>query len=125
MFDIPSAPTRVHYLFQENTEALQNAALLLGGPRWLKRVQNLFETLWTENFLHGRVRREINALHRLLTLVHVNDPSRPEAAYFKAIDPMSPHLEEIAFLAYQLRQAFEEAFYDKGLDCEEEERNYE
>jgi len=120
MFDTPTAPTRVHYLFQENMEALQNAALLLGGRPWLKRVQSLFETLWTENSLHGRVGREFNALHRLLTFVHVNDPSRPEAAYFAAIDPMSPHQEEITLLADQLCRAFKEACGDKGLDCEEE-----
>lgn len=113
MFDIPTAPTRVHYLFQENKEALQNAALLLGGRPWLKRVQSLFKTLWTENPLHGRVGREITALHRLLTLADVHDPSRPEAAYFAALDPSSPHVEEISLLADELRQAFEKTYADQ------------
>jgi len=121
MFDIPIAPTRVHYLFQENTEALQNAALLLGGPHWLKRVQSLLEALWTENSLHGRVGREITALHRLLTLTHVHDPSRPEAAYFAALDPSSPHVEEISLLADELRQAIEETYADQRPSNDDKE----
>lgn len=120
MFDIPTTPTRVHYLFQENTEALQNAALLLGGPPWLKRVQRLFETLWNENLLFSRVGQEITALHRLLTLADVHGPSRPEAAYFAALDPSSPHVEEISLLAEELQQALEET-YATQTDCPDDE----
>ena len=53
MFDIPIRPTCVHHFVEENAEALQNAALLLGGRPWLKRVQCLFDTLYTGNSLHG------------------------------------------------------------------------
>lgn len=108
MFDIPTTPTCVHHFVEKNAEALQNAALLLGGRPWLKRVQRLFETLWTESSLHGRAGREATALYDLLTLAHVHDPSRPEAAYFAALDPASPHVEEICLLADELRQAIEE-----------------
>lgn len=39
MFDIPITPTSIHYFVEDNAEPLQNAALLLGGQPWLKRVQ--------------------------------------------------------------------------------------
>ena len=108
MFDIPPKPTCLHHFVEENAEALQNGALLLGGWPWLKRVQCLFETLHTGNSLHGRAGRDVAALHDLLTLAHVHDPFRPEAAYFAALDPASSQLEEICLLADELRQAFEE-----------------
>lgn len=109
MFDIATRPTCLHHFVEENAEALQNAALLLGGPPWLKHVECLFETLWTLNSPRGRAGRDVAALHDLLSLAHVHDPSRPEAAYFAALDPASPQIEEICLLADELRQAFEEA----------------
>ncbi len=114
MFDIPTRPTCLHHFVEENAEALQNAALLLGGRPWLKRVQSLFEMLWSESSLHGRAGRDVSALHDLLSLAHVHDPSRPEASYHAALDPASPHIEEICLLADQLRQAFEEACIDQS-----------
>jgi len=109
MFDIPTRPTCLHHFVEEHAEALQNAALLLGGRPWLKRVQCLFDTLYTGSSLLGRAGREVAALHELLSLAHVHDPSRPEAAYFAALDPASPYVEEICLLADALRQAFKEA----------------
>lgn len=109
MFDIPTRSTRLHHFVEEQAEALQNAALLLGGRPWLKRVQCLFDTLYTGNSLHGSGGRDVAALHELLSLAHVHDPSRPEAAYYAALDPALPELQEISLLANDLRQAFEEA----------------
>ena len=94
MFDIATRPTCLHHFVEEHAEALQNAALVLGGRPWLKQVQCLFETLWTGNSLRGRAGRDVAALHDLLSLAHVHDPCRPEAAYFAALE---------------LRRAFEEA----------------
>jgi hypothetical protein len=122
MFDIPTRPTCVHHFVQENTEALQNAALLLGGPSWLKRLQRLFETLWSENSINRCVGHEITALHNLLALADVHDPSCPEAAYFAALDPSAPHVEEISLLADELRQAFEESCADQH-PCEDDKEN--
>ncbi|MEX3314638.1 hypothetical protein [Sulfitobacter sp. PS-8MA] len=121
MFDIPTRPTCVHHFVEENAEALQNAALVLGGRPWLKRLQCLFETLWTESSLHGRVGREVSALHDLLSLKHVHDPSRPEASYYADLDPASPHVEEISLLANDLREAFEEACADQSSCGDHEE----
>lgn len=121
MFDLPNAPTRVHFLFQENMEALQNAALLFGGPPWLKRLQNLFETLWIENSLHGRTGREIAALLDLLTIADVHEPSSTEAAYFAAHDPSFPYVEEISLLTDELRQAFEETYADQRPSNDDKE----
>ena len=69
----------------------------------------LFETLSTQSSLSGRASRELIALHGLLALDHVGDPSRPEAGYYAALDPASPQVEEICLLADELRQVFEEA----------------
>lgn len=109
MFDIPITPTSIHHFVEDNAEALQNAALLLGGQPWLKRVQKLFESLAAESPLPRRTQREITALLGLLTLEHVHDPYRPEAAYFAVLDPSSPYVEEICLLADDLRRAIDEA----------------
>ncbi|KZX97872.1 MULTISPECIES: hypothetical protein [unclassified Sulfitobacter] len=122
MFDIPTRPTCLHHFVEENAEALQNAALLLGGRPWLKRVQCLFEMLYTGNSLHGRAGRDVSALHDLLTLAHVHDPSRPEAAYFASLDPASPQVEEICLLADELRRAFEEVSPGQPSHGDQEER---
>lgn len=121
MFDIPTRPSCLHHFVEENAEALQNGALLLGGRPWLKQVQCLFERLWTGNSLDGRAGRDVAALHDLLSLAHVHDPSRPEAAYFAALDPASPQIEEICLLADGLREAFEEACPNQPLHGDQEE----
>jgi hypothetical protein len=45
------------------------------------------------------------ALHGLLTLEHVHDFDRPEAAYFAELDPEMPYIEEICLLTDGLTDA--------------------
>jgi len=68
-------------------EALQNAALLLGGRPGLRRTQRLLDEWSTQPTLTRRLCRELKALHALLSLEHVDDPERPEAGHFALIDP--------------------------------------
>jgi len=108
MFDISKKSTCLHQFVEENAEALQNAALMLGGRPWLKRVHRLFEALRTESFLRRRIRQEVTALHGLLA--HAHDPSRSEAPFYASLDPASPWLEEISLLANELGQAIDDAY---------------
>lgn len=87
------------FLFlSDNSEGLQNAALVLGGGSGLKRVQNLLDNLVAARELNRRARLDLVALHELFTLKYVGDPLRLETALFAEIDPMDPMVEEICLL---------------------------
>lgn len=79
-------------------DALQNAALLLGGRPDLRRTQRLLDELSTQPTLTRRLCRELEALHALLSLEHVDDPERPEAGHFALIDPEWCDVAEICLL---------------------------
>jgi len=89
---------------ETHSEALQNAALLLGGPPAAKAAGKIIEELSTTPVVTRRMRREVNRLHALLTLKHVHDPTRPEAAFFAAIDPEWSAVDEICLLSEQLEE---------------------
>lgn len=84
---------------QDYSEALQNAALLLGGQWALKRVQFLVDHLATNRALTRRAKSDIVALHKLLTLQNVGDPERIETALFSNLDPADPVVEELCLLS--------------------------
>lgn len=87
------------FLFlSENNEGLQNAALVLGGGKALKRVQYLLDRLTLNQQLNRRACLDLVALHELFTLKYVGDPLRLETALFAEIDPMDPMVEEICLL---------------------------
>jgi hypothetical protein len=69
---------------------LDHAALLLGGSITQKRVRKLVDDLTTAPLLTRRHHRELDALEDLLSLRHVQDDGRIEAARFAAIDPLVP-----------------------------------
>ncbi|PSK80685.1 hypothetical protein CLV79_12027 [Limimaricola soesokkakensis] len=108
MFDIPMPATALHRFAQEHYEPIQNAALLLGGRSWLRRVQRLLDHLQFTSTVTDHVRREAAALLELLTLEHVHDVLRLEAAYFADLDPADPHVEEICLLTDHLSDALDE-----------------
>ena len=89
----------VNYFMQSNIEAVQNASLLLGGPRALNRFQKLLDDLRAAVVLTRRMKREMKALHDLLTLQHVADPEREECGFFSNIDPADPAVEDICRLS--------------------------
>ncbi len=84
-------------------EALQNAALLLGCKPALRRTQALLDDISEAPRLTNRIRRELAALHALLSLQHVHDPDRIESACFADIDPVSTVVEDLCLLAETLQ----------------------
>ncbi|MDW4496575.1 hypothetical protein R5H30_01170 [Sulfitobacter sp. D35] len=106
MFDyLFSETTELHDYIHRHSEALQNAALLLGGRPWLRRAQRLLDDFSTPRLISGRMRREIDKVYGLLTLRNVHDPDAAEAAYFAELDPTHSAVEEICALADGLADA--------------------
>lgn len=103
MFDQETAATRALLIFlAEHNEALQNAAVVLGGSWALRRAQHLMDHLLSSGELNRRARLDLVALHQVLTLQHVGDPDRIETMFFAGIDPADPMVEDICLLTDQL-----------------------
>jgi hypothetical protein len=93
------------FLFlSEHYEALQNAALVLGGGMALRRVQHLLDHLSSTHELTRRARHDLVALHELFTLKYVGFPERIETALFAEIDPADPMVEDICWLTDRLEE---------------------
>lgn len=97
--------TPLHVYVQEHCEALQNVALLLGGRPYLRLAGNLITDLQSDPIVTQRVKVNALALHSLLSLEHVHDFDRPEAAYFSELDPEMPYIDEICLLTDGLTHA--------------------
>ncbi|MBE1297152.1 MAG: hypothetical protein GJ678_13115 [Rhodobacteraceae bacterium] len=108
MFDIPQPATALHRFAQDLNQSIQHAALLLGGSFWLRRVQRLLDDLASPRPLTHRILRETQALHVLLSLEHVHDMERVEAACFALLDPDAPYVAEICLLTEGLSEALEQ-----------------
>ncbi len=98
-----------------HSEALQNAALLLGGQPALKATRGLLDEICASPALTRRLRRDLGKLHALLSLEHVHDPERPEAACFAAIDPSWSCVEEICLLADELAEVLDAVIPTEAL----------
>lgn len=94
----------VQYFLSEHAAALATAANLLGGPAASGRLFMLVEALRDARRLSRTHRRQLVALHELLSLKHVGEPDRIETGRFAAIDPGAPIVEEICLLADALEQ---------------------
>lgn len=106
MFYKPQAfMTPLHIFAQEHREALQNAALLLGGEPYVRHVENLIADLQSDPFVTPRVKVNALALHSLFSLENVHDFDCPESAYFANLDPEMPVVEEICLLTDALTHA--------------------
>ena len=100
-----SGDTRIQLLrwfLTQHGEALAQAADLLGGPRAEGRTRRLVNTAACAPRLSPALLRELQALHRLLALEDVADPEGEEAAFFAAIDPSSPLVEDLCALTDEL-----------------------
>jgi len=97
--------TPLHVYVQEHCEALQNVALLLGGRPYLRLAGQLIMDLQNDPIVTNRVKVNALALHSLLSLEHVHDFDRPEAAYFSELDPEMPYIDEICLLTDGLTHA--------------------
>ena len=83
-------------------EPLAQAANLLGGPAAEGRARRLVGAAARAPRMSRALRREVEALHALLALEHVADPEGEEAAFFAAIDPSSPLVEDLCALTDEL-----------------------
>ncbi|MGM0583912.1 MAG: hypothetical protein ACQEUZ_04620 [Pseudomonadota bacterium] len=83
------------------------AALRLGGPAAEERARNLQERLAHSTRASRRDRRDLERLHELLTLQHVEDPERLEASLFSSLDPASPEVADLCLLADELADVLE------------------
>ena len=86
----------------EHSEALAQAVDLLGGPAAEGRARRLMEAAGRAPRLSPALLRELEALHALLSLEHVDDLDGPEAGFFCEIDPASPVVEEVCLLTDEL-----------------------
>jgi hypothetical protein len=104
MFDqITLTHAELQNFMQLHSEGLQNAALLLGGKPALRATRDLIDDICTTPALTRRLRAGLLRLHELLTLEHVHDSNRPEAAYFADLDPAAPYVEDICLLTEALQ----------------------
>lgn len=84
---------------EEHTDALLNAAALLGGTPGVQLARAALDGLARFGTPSGSTMRALDDLLDLLMLEHVHDPDRVEAARFAGIDPGSPVVEDICLLA--------------------------
>ena len=108
MFDLTTPPHgELQDFLQFHSEALQNASLLLGGTPALKATLALIDDVCNAPVLTRRQQQGLVRLHELLSLEHVHDPSRPEAAYFADIDPGAPYVEDLCLLTEALQDVLQ------------------
>jgi hypothetical protein len=104
MFDLTTpAHGELQDFLRFHSEALQNASLLLGGRPALKATLALIDDVCNAPVLTRRLQQGLARLHELLSLEHVHDPNRPEAAYFADLDPSAPYVEDLCLLTEALQ----------------------
>ncbi len=111
MFDI-SAENGLYLFINQNTEALQNAAVLLGGPSWLRRIQFIINESYVRPEPSAKARRELQRFARLLLRDAEFDLDSDEAGFAARLDPASPAIEDICLLTDGLLDAAEKAGVD-------------
>lgn len=85
-----------------HSEALQYAMLLLAGPFAVRQLQSLLEEIFRAKRVSLRLQEEVIRTHKILSLFHVHDPDRVDAAYFDELDPADPFVEEICLMTNEL-----------------------
>ncbi len=108
MFDNPhSAETALCLFISYNANGLLNAAMLLGGEPWYKKVRNAVADIHDGPALNRSAIGRLMDIYDLLALKHVHDRSRPEAGFFSTILPDDPCVEEICLLSDELHELLE------------------
>ena len=124
MFDIPQPATALHRFAENHYEAIQNAALMLGGQPWLRRAQRLIGDLGQPRPITRRLIDDATALLSLFALENVHDQDCPEAFFFANLDPAAPYVEEICLLHDALSVAIREtdahpqSSFSKGVEAQ-------
>ncbi|MCP1167676.1 hypothetical protein [Limimaricola litoreus] len=93
-------------------DAMINAAERLGGRPGTRLALDALDSLAPEIVPTRRTQNNFVALLDLLSLEHVHDETREEAARFAEIDPCDSIVEEICVLTDGLRDALERATTD-------------
>ncbi|SDY37258.1 hypothetical protein [Citreimonas salinaria] len=114
MFDYTPPNTRdetldlARCLFFDHGHDLAEAASRLGGACGEAKVVACALQIETATRMTYRIRRELNALHRLLSLADVGDPECLETELFAALSPADPEVETICLLTDRLAELLEE-----------------
>ncbi|WP_052245250.1 hypothetical protein [Halocynthiibacter namhaensis] len=85
-----------------HSEAVQNAAFLLGGRPALRNAKTLLDEIASTLVMTRRLGHLLLDLHALLTLQNVHHDDTIEAACFADLDPASPIVEDICALSDEL-----------------------
>ncbi len=93
---------RIRRFFLDNGQELALAASQLGGAAAERRVASCAGRLVTARRVDHHIRRELNAIHRLLSLEDVGNPDNIETALFSDLDPGSAEVETICRLTDML-----------------------
>ena len=105
--------TTLHTFVHENFEGLANAASLLAGRRGARLVAELADGLAHGPAIGRSLRNKASEIVDILSLSHVHDPERDEAAHFALIDPCDARVEEICRLTDAFRRTLEKADLDQ------------
>ena len=106
----PDSFRALRLFLQDNRDGFANAAKILAGRRGMRVLHTVLDGVRTSDAPTRAVRAAMRDLLGILTLEHVHDENREEAALFAAIDPAAPVVEEICLLSDGLRRCLEEAF---------------
>lgn len=98
----PAVRALLEFLYAHD-EALQNAAVLLGGSQGLRRVQSLLDSLSRTRHLTRKAKQDLVALYHLLSLENVGYPDRVETACFAEFEPWDPIVTDLCLLTDTLR----------------------
>lgn len=93
---------RVRHFFLSHGPDLEEAARLLGGAAAVRRLGCCADRLATAHRIDHRLQRDLDAIHRLLSLADVGDPDAIETAFFLDLDPDSPEVGRICRLTDRL-----------------------
>lgn len=103
MFDLSNDTlTSMRAFMASHSEAVQNAAYLLGGQPALRKAQSLLDEISSSLVMTRRLGRQLLDLHALLTLQNVHCGDTIEAACFADLDPATPIAEDICILCDEL-----------------------
>mgnify|MGYP000108745227 FL=1 len=103
MFDLSNDTlTSMRAFMASHSEAVQNAAYLLGGQPALRKAQSLLDEITSSLVMTRRLGRQLLDIHALLTLQNVHCGDTIEAACFADLDPASPIVEDICALCDEL-----------------------
>jgi hypothetical protein len=100
---------RIRRFFLLHGTDLALAASLLGGTAGVRRVGSCTGRLETAGHIDHHIRRELRAIHRLLSLDAVGDPDNLETALFSDLNPGSAEVETICRLTDMLDDLLQEA----------------